>query len=119
MAQVPSVFTNRMVPRILFELSKGPLRFNSLQRAADAPSARMLSQTLKKLEAHGILTRRVLNPGPPAHTLYELSELGFELQKSTGGLLDFWNKNQSEIQQRHFVAGEAARAAQIQADANA
>jgi DNA-binding HxlR family transcriptional regulator len=80
----------------------------------------MLSQTLKKLEAHGILTRRVLDPGPPAHTLYELSKLGFELQKSTGGLLEFWNKNQSEISQRAFVNSESRRAlAARQADANA
>jgi DNA-binding HxlR family transcriptional regulator len=76
----------------------------------------MLSQSLKKLERDGILTRTVMKAEPPAVVTYALTPLGRELQKSTSALVDFWNKNQAEICERRFINAEVARAAELRAD---
>lgn len=110
MSQMPNTLVNRSTPRILSELSKKPMRFNAIQRAIEAPSARMLSTLLKRLTRDGILERTVITAGPPAVVSYALTELGIELQKSTASLENFWRKNEGEIQERRFVSAEASRA---------
>jgi DNA-binding HxlR family transcriptional regulator len=118
MSQMPKTLVHRWTPRVLFELSCKPMHFNAIQRAIEAPSARMLSQLLKRLARDGILERHVIAVGPPASVRYSLTTLGIELQKSTEALVDFWRKNAPEIQERRFVNAEAARAdAARQADA--
>ena len=47
MSQMPNTLVNRWTPRILFELSKNPMRFNAIERAIEAPCPRMLSTLLK------------------------------------------------------------------------
>jgi DNA-binding HxlR family transcriptional regulator len=108
---------NQWTPRVIFELERTPHRFNSLVRVLDAPSPRMLSKLLKRLERDGIIVRTVHRTEPPANVVYSLSELGRELGKSTSGLLDFWRQHQGEIRERRFIHSEAARAAEIQAHA--
>lgn len=53
------------------------LRFNELQSKIDGISARMLSSTLKKLENHDILTRKVYAEVPP-RVEYQLTTFGYQ-----------------------------------------
>ena len=60
-------------------LSKGSLRYNEIQRRVSGISQRMLTLTLKRLEADGIVTR-TLFPSVPPRVDYELTELGQALR---------------------------------------
>ncbi len=60
-------------------LSKGQLRYNEVQRRVSGISQRMLTLTLKRLEADGIVTR-TLFPSIPPRVDYELTELGMSLR---------------------------------------
>ena len=60
-------------------LSKGPLRYNEIERRVTGISQRMLTLTLKRLEADGIVTR-TLFPSVPPRVDYELTELGMTLR---------------------------------------
>ncbi len=60
-------------------LSRGQLRYNEVQRRVSGISQRMLTLTLKRLEADGIVTR-TLFPSVPPRVDYELTELGMTLR---------------------------------------
>jgi DNA-binding HxlR family transcriptional regulator len=65
---------------IVRELSLGPLRFSELARAVGGPSTDSLTRRLRDLEGHGIVERREL-PAPISATVYELTEVGRELER--------------------------------------
>ena len=56
-------------------LSSGPCRFTALKQAAEGISQRMLTLTLRKLAADGLVERRVFAEVPP-RVEYELTPLG-------------------------------------------
>ena len=60
---------------ILAVLEQHPTRFNELKRTIGDISQKVLSDTLKDLEADGYITRTVYDQSPPK-VVYELSELG-------------------------------------------
>ncbi|WP_435578014.1 winged helix-turn-helix transcriptional regulator [Gilvibacter sp.] len=54
------------------------LRFSELKKNIDGISGRMLTVTLKKLEEHGIVKRKVYSEAPPK-VEYALTDFGFAL----------------------------------------
>ena len=56
-----------------------PKRFNEIKRRLGGITQRVLTQTLRKLERNGMITRRVL-PGPPLGVEYALTPLGQSLE---------------------------------------
>jgi len=64
---------------IVRELSLGPLRFSALARSVGGAPTDVLTKRLRKLERHGIVERRELDP-PTSTTVYELTELGHGLE---------------------------------------
>lgn len=60
-------------------LSKGPIRFNALQRAIPGLSHKMLTVTLRGLERDGLVLRTVY-PTIPPRVEYALTEQGTSLQ---------------------------------------
>jgi DNA-binding HxlR family transcriptional regulator len=69
--------TNRWGTLVMVALATGPHRFAELRRRVGGVSERMLSQTLKDLEADGFVLRTA-HPVVPPHVDYELTELGRE-----------------------------------------
>lgn len=69
--------TNRWGTLVMVALATGPHRFAELRRKVGGVSERMLSQTLKDLEADGFILRTA-HPVVPPHVDYELTELGRE-----------------------------------------
>jgi DNA-binding HxlR family transcriptional regulator len=67
--------TGRWGGLTLVALVDGPLRFAEVRRTVSGVSDRMLSQTLQRLEADGLVTRTQHSAIPP-RVDYDLTELG-------------------------------------------
>ena len=70
--------TNRWGTLVMVALATRPHRFATLRRAVGGVSERMLSQTLKDLEADGFVLRTAHAVVPP-HVDYELTAMGREV----------------------------------------
>lgn len=87
---------------ILTVLDGGPQRFNGIRRMLEGVSQKSLTQTLRRLERNGLVTRRVLT-GSPVAVEYQMSDLGRTLLPPFRTLY-LWTK-------QHMPQVEAARAA--------
>lgn len=95
---------------ILDRLEKEPLRFNQLRRDIQGVSQKMLSQTLKKLERDGLLSRTVF-PTVPVTVEYALTPLGQTLGESVSALAHWAEHNMDAVlaaQQSYDRAQEEA-----------
>ncbi|MFN3685759.1 winged helix-turn-helix transcriptional regulator [Salinarimonas sp.] len=63
---------------VLFRLGQAPMRFNALQRSLPPITQRVLTATLRGLEADGLVWRTVEETVPPKVT-YGLTEAGAAL----------------------------------------
>lgn len=63
---------------VLYGLSEGPVRHGELIELIGGISRKMLTQTLRRLEAHG-LVRRLAYAEVPPRVEYELTQLGATL----------------------------------------
>ena len=63
---------------LLCSLRSGPRRTHELKRRLEGVSAKMLTQTLRELERHGIVRRRDFGEVPP-RVEYDLTNLGRSL----------------------------------------
>ncbi|WP_417353654.1 winged helix-turn-helix transcriptional regulator [Flavobacterium alkalisoli] len=71
--------TSRWGVLILVSLSNGEvMRFSELRRNIDGVSEKMLGQTLKKLEADGLILRKSYHQVPPV-VEYSLTKKGLEV----------------------------------------
>ena len=74
-----------------------PRRFNAIKRRLDGITQRVLTQTLRRLERNGMVTRRIL-PGPPLGVEYALTPLGRSLQGPFASLYEWTVENMDTIQ---------------------
>ncbi|MEQ8286079.1 MAG: helix-turn-helix domain-containing protein [Thalassospira sp.] len=87
---------------ILAVLADGPLRFNAIKRGLEGITQKALTQTLRKLERNGIVSRNVIATSPVA-VEYEITDLGRSLIGPFKALY-YWTRDNIE-------AVDAARAA--------
>jgi DNA-binding HxlR family transcriptional regulator len=93
---VPNVFNARCPSRrvmallaekwtllVLAQLADGPMRTAEIRRGVDGVSEKMLIQTLRKLEAFELVTRRSY-PEVPPRVEYRLTPLGRSLARLAG-----------------------------------
>ncbi|AWH96934.1 winged helix-turn-helix transcriptional regulator [Dietzia psychralcaliphila] len=81
--------TSRWAPLLLAALSDGePLRWNELRHRASGITDKMLSQTLRTLEADGYVHRDA-RPVVPPHVEYSLTPDGVELTERLVDLMIF------------------------------
>jgi DNA-binding HxlR family transcriptional regulator len=64
----------------LFALSEGPLRHGELVDLIGGVSRKVLTQTLRRLQQHGLVDRQVYAEAPP-RVEYSLTELGQTLKE--------------------------------------
>ena len=74
-----SIIGGAWTPNIIWYLSQHPRRFTELKADIPGISAKMLTARLKRLEADGVVERRVEPTSPPS-VEYRLSPLGQELK---------------------------------------
>lgn len=96
LAEVLATIGDKWTILIVGTLSKGPLRYNEIQRRVDGISQRMLTLTLKRLETDGIVTR-TLFPSVPPRVDYELTQLGQTLRGALVPLHLWAAKNKETI----------------------
>lgn len=73
-----------------------PHRYNELHRAVEGISQRMLTRTLRGLEADG-LVRREVHPTVPPSVEYSLTPLGRTLLEPLSALADWAVRHEAEI----------------------
>ena len=62
----------------LIAVADGPLRFNALKREIEGISQKVLTQTLRRLESNGLISRSVA-PTVPVSVTYTITPLGSSL----------------------------------------
>lgn len=85
-------------------LTAGPVRFNELRRRVDGVSHRMLTLTLRSLEANGFVQRKVY-PTVPAQVEYQLTDLGISLVGALRTLAAWATDNQRDPELSRTAGG--------------
>lgn len=98
--------SNKWVVLVLGLLDGGPIRFNALRREIGGISQKMLTQTLRNLEADGLVSRRVFAT-VPVTVEYELTSLGSSLNKAVQPLAEWAASNMSKVQAARKRAAQA------------
>jgi DNA-binding HxlR family transcriptional regulator len=81
---------------IIYNLSKGKLRFMEIERTVIGINTRMLVKELKNLEANAIITRTVFATVPPT-VEYELTNKGEKLLPSIRSLHE-WGQEYAKVE---------------------
>ena len=108
MRNVIARFGNKWALLVVLVLSENHnCRFNSLTRLIPDISARVLSSTLKTLEADGLVARKVYSEVPPK-VEYSLTETGESLVPIILELTAWAQKNMKSIirHRKEFESGE-------------
>lgn len=72
------LIANKWTMLVLMGLGQKPMRFNELKRVIEGVSQKVLTQTVRKLERNGLISRTVL-PTVPVNVTYALTPLGVSL----------------------------------------
>ncbi len=81
---------------VIYGLSRGPQRHSDLVQLIGGISKKMLTQTLRRLEGHGVVTRQVYAEVPP-RVEYDLTELGHTLIEPIAALTRWAETNGGAI----------------------
>lgn len=94
---------------LIHALIEGPARTSELRRRVGGISEKMLIQTLRLLERHG-LVRRHSYPEVPPRVEYSLNELGVSLSEFVSALDGWVERHAGEIDgaRRSFDVGRAS-----------
>lgn len=82
---------------VLNELCTGPMRFNALRRSLPDVTQKALTQTLRRLQTSGFITRTVLTQSPVA-VVYEISALGRSIEPHLQAFLLWVEENKGHIE---------------------
>ena len=88
---------------IVYALVDGPKRHGELRRAIDGISQKMLTQTLRSMEADGLVQRTVFDRVPPA-VEYRLTPLGETLKDPLIAICRWAMEHLPELQQARRAA---------------
>ena len=81
---------------IMRNLLVRPWRFNELQRDLEGISQKVLTDSLRSMEADGIITRTVY-PEVPPHVEYSLSELGESMRPIIAAMEEWGIKYKKQL----------------------
>ena len=83
---------------ILRNLQERPWRFNELRRDLEGVSQKVLTDSLRSMEADGIITRTVY-PEVPPRVEYALTELGRSLKPILDAMVDWGRSYQAMVEE--------------------
>ena len=93
---VLDLIANKWSALAIGALEDGPQRFGALQDRLQGVSPKVLTQTLRRLEGAGFVSRTVFRQ-VPLHVEYELTDLGHSLAEPLAGLRDWVEKNLDDV----------------------
>ncbi len=88
--------SDKWVTLVICALEDGPLRFSALARQLAGVSQKMLTQTLRRLERDGLVTRTV-TASVPVRVDYALSDLGESLLGPIRHMKDWAEAHMPEV----------------------
>ena len=103
---VLSLLADKWTIPVLHALGRGTKRTGELRRELQGVSQKMLTQTLRALEAHAMISREVF-PVVPPRVEYRLTPLGQSLNAPLAELCDWVERHGVELERT--VARQAAR----------
>ena len=86
-------------------LEGGPKRFSALKREIGGISQKMLTQTLRRLERDGFISRTIY-PEVPPHVEYDLTVLGHSLSAPISAVRQWTEKHIEEIRTAQQIYDE-------------
>ena len=107
--RIHMLLTPKWTSMVIYVLSFGPLRTGQLQRSMPGISKKMLTQTLRELEADQLLSRKVHQVVPPA-VEYSLTELGQKFVEPLLALYDWAEANfvlLDKVERNRAASGQA------------
>ena len=105
-----NVLSGKWKLKILWQISKGAVRFNELQRRLGKITTKTLTQQLRELEEQKILARTVYPDNPPK-VEYTLTDLGQSIHPVLKSLCDWGTAYQSAIPPINDLGGPFTDAA--------
>jgi len=103
--------TAEMTLKIVRALARRPLRFSEIDRAIKSRNNTVLSERLKKMMRDGLIQRRVIKLGPPAHIEYTLTALGNDFAGPASAVIDWTERHTKQIEAARLSARAIADAA--------
>lgn len=82
-------FASKWRVLVIYALLDGPQRHATLQRRLEGITQKVLTQTLRAMEADGLVERRVLRRTAPMHVEYALTPLGKTLQEPLAAICEW------------------------------
>ncbi len=89
---------------VVYALVDGPRRHGELRRAIQGISQKMLTQTLRSMEADGLVRRTVIDVIPP-HVEYALTPLGETLKEPLVAICQWAMQHLPELQAARAATG--------------
>ncbi len=93
---VSTIFVGRWTVRILFSLQECPHRHTELRKRLQGVSQRMLTKTLRNLEATGLISRREIN-SKVMGVEYSLTELGTTFIRPLDGMCRWARQHNKDV----------------------
>lgn len=91
---------------VIHALARGTKRTGQLRTELAGVSQKMLTQTLRALEQHGLVERKVF-PVVPPHVEYSLTPLGWSINEPLAGICAWTEKHGAALQRTHARAKPA------------
>jgi DNA-binding HxlR family transcriptional regulator len=95
--QILDLIADKWTALVILALSRGTYRYSELHRTIGGVSQKMLTQTLRSLEASGLIDRKVYPTVPPM-VEYSLTPLGETLVKPLKTLCDWASEHMDEVE---------------------
>jgi DNA-binding HxlR family transcriptional regulator len=78
---------------LIYALLAGPQRHSDLRRRLPGITQKVLTETLRGMQADGLVERRILKETAPMHVEYALTALGKTLQEPLAAICDWAARN--------------------------
>jgi len=95
--RVPTIFIGKWTVNIMDTLKKEPRRHGQLRRGLGSVSQRMLTRTLRNLEACGLIARQVTRQSKSVAVEYSLTKLGRSFIVPLDSICRWANDNKREL----------------------
>ena len=95
--RLPTIFIGKWTVKIMDSLKKAPCRHGELRRGLGGVSQRMLTRTLRNLEACGLIARQVTTRSKSLAVEYSLTKLGRSFIVPLDSICRWANDNHREL----------------------